>query len=289
MGETFSGLVKITGEAPLGPPTPRIILDGANGSIELTAPNGKRVMFLNPNTGVGGKFTHLFLGEIGAGIMAIRGEAGKDAMTLDGRTNSMALTDTDGRNSIIIDGAKSSLYMHHYAGNSSLTFDGAEPKIVVRNKAGVESITLDGELGDIRLRNRDCAEEFDIAKPEEIEPGTVMVVDNDGKLQRSNKEYDNKVVGVISGTANYKPGILLGKINSQNTTRMPLALVGTVSCKVDATYSEIEMGDMLTTSSTPGHAMKAIDPLKCFGTVIGKALGALKKGKGFIPVLVALQ
>src|SRR5208282_6491995 len=39
------------------------------------------------------------------------------------------------------------------------------------------------------------------------------------------------------------------------TTPMPK-----VCCKVDADYASIEVGDLLTTSSTAGHAMKAEDP-----------------------------
>jgi hypothetical protein len=70
---------------------------------------------------------------------------------------------------------------------------------------------------------------------------------------------------------------------------MPLALIGRVCCKVDADYCPIEIGDLLTTSPTPGHAMKAADPLKAFGTVIGKALHPLESGHGLIPILVALQ
>ena len=35
--------------------------------------------------------------------------------------------------------------------------------------------------------------------------------------------------------------------------------------------------------------MKAEDPTKAFGAVIGKALGSIKEGLGMIPVLVALQ
>jgi len=65
--------------------------------------------------------------------------------------------------------------------------------------------------------------------------------------------------------------------------------MGKVYCKVDAQYSAIGVGDLLTTSETPGHAMKAIDPLKAFGAVIGKALRPLQSGQGTIPVLVALQ
>jgi len=65
--------------------------------------------------------------------------------------------------------------------------------------------------------------------------------------------------------------------------------MGKTYCKVDATYGAIETGDLLTTSPTSGHAMKATDPLKVFGSVIGKALCKLKTGKGLIPILVVLQ
>ena len=34
----------------------------------------------------------------------------------------------------------------------------------------------------------------------------------------------------------------------------------------------IEVGDLLTTSSTPGYAMKCNDKLKCMGAIVGKAL-----------------
>jgi len=62
-----------------------------------------------------------------------------------------------------------------------------------------------------------------------------------------------------------------------------------VFCKADATGGPIEVGDLLTTSGTPGHAMKASDPLQAFGAVIGKAMGSLRDGKGLIPILVTLQ
>jgi hypothetical protein len=35
--------------------------------------------------------------------------------------------------------------------------------------------------------------------------------------------------------------------------------------------------------------MKATDPGRAFGAVLGKALGSLKEGQGLLPVLVALQ
>ena len=115
-----------------------------------------------------------------------------------------------------------------------------------------------------------------------------MVVGEDGALFPSQHAYDKRVAGVVSGAGNYKPGIVLDKQESGNT-RKPIALLGKVYCKVDSQYGAIEVGDLLTTSSTPGHAMKAVDPLKAFGTVIGKALRPLAEGQGLIPILIALQ
>ena len=142
--------------------------------------------------------------------------------------------------------------------------------------------------GDIKLINADCAEDFDIAGLEEVEPGTVMVIDSEGALRQSDRAYDKRVAGVISGAGNFKPGIVLDKQNSSNN-RMPIALLGKVYCKVDAQHGAIEVGDLLTTSSTPGHAMKTDDPSKAFGAVIGKALRSLEEGQGLIPILIALQ
>jgi hypothetical protein len=68
---------------------------------------------------------------------------------------------------------------------------------------------------------------------------------------------------------------------------VPLAVVGIVPCKVTAENGAISPGDLLVTSSTPGHAMRDDDPT--VGTVIGKALGSLGVGEGVIDVLVTLQ
>lgn len=151
--------------------------------------------------------------------------------------------------------------------------------------------------GDIILLNAgDCAEDFDIVE-ENVEAGTVMVLTENGSIQSSYQEYDKKVAGIVSGARGYKTGIVLDRQNqcqnenqdNKNKDRLPIALMGKVYCKVDARHSSIEIGDLLTTSSTKGCAMKASDPMKAFGAVIGKALGSIKEGLGMIPVLVALQ
>lgn len=142
--------------------------------------------------------------------------------------------------------------------------------------------------GDIKLSNQDGAEEFDPAHRGNIDAGTVMVIDRDGTVAESQRPYDRKVAGVISGAGDLRPAIILGKRSAQDQ-RIPIALFGTVNCKVDAQYGPVEVGDLLTTSATPGHAMAARDPLKAFGAVIGKALQEWTEGQGLIPVLIALQ
>lgn len=164
--------------------------------------------------------------------------------------------------------------------------------IGVHGKGGQLAGLFEGDVevtGDIRLTNAaDCAEDFDIADGHHVEPGTVMVLGDEGVLHQSYQPYDKRVAGVISGAGDYKPGIVLDKRPSPRK-RQPVALLGKVYCKVDAQYASIEVGDLLTTSSTPGHAMKVGEPPQAFGTVIGKALSQLREGQGLIPVLVALQ
>lgn len=142
--------------------------------------------------------------------------------------------------------------------------------------------------GDIQLTNADVAEDFDISSIAAVQPGTVMVFDADGALSESVQAYDNCVAGVISGAGGYQPGLVLDKQDSSQN-RQPIALMGKVYCKVDAQFGPIAVGDLLTTSPTPGHAMKAADPARAFGAVIGKALRPIAEGRGLVPILVALQ
>lgn len=142
--------------------------------------------------------------------------------------------------------------------------------------------------GDIQLAGADYAEDFDIVDLEGAEPGTVMVLDDSGGVRVSDHSYDRRVAGVVSGAGNYKPAVILDR-QASGTNRRPLALMGKVYCSVDASDAPIAIGDLLTTSSTPGHAMKAANPAQAFGAVIGKALRPLASGSGLIPILVALQ
>ncbi|MEO8267814.1 MAG: hypothetical protein ABI706_20105 [Ilumatobacteraceae bacterium] len=142
--------------------------------------------------------------------------------------------------------------------------------------------------GDIRLANADCAEDFDIAAGGSVVPGTVMVFDDDGSLRPSERQYDTRVAGVVSGAGTFRPGIVLDR-RSSSGLRLPIALLGKVYCMVDADHGAVQVGDLLTSSPTAGHAMKVTDPAQAFGAVIGKALQRFEHGQGLIPILVTLQ
>jgi hypothetical protein len=145
---------------------------------------------------------------------------------------------------------------------------------------------------DVILANGagDCAEEFDLEDPSvgDAPGGSVMVIGEEGSVRLSTSPYDKRVAGVVSGAGPFRPGIILDRRIS-DCTRPVVALMGKVFCKVDTTNGPIDIGDLLTTSSTPGYAMRATDSSRAFGAVIGKALRPLREAQGLIPILVALQ
>jgi len=142
---------------------------------------------------------------------------------------------------------------------------------------------------DVLLSGMDCAEDFAVANAASLEPGTVVVFDGEDTISPCMNGYNKRVAGVISGAGKYQPAVVLGRNCVSGGGKAPVALLGRVYCKVDADYSAIAIGDLLTTSSTPGHAMKASDSVKGIGSVIGKALRPMESGQGLLPILVALQ
>jgi hypothetical protein len=146
----------------------------------------------------------------------------------------------------------------------------------------------------------DLSEQFEVngvesasreASPEPLQPGMVVSIDaqNAGKLVVCNQAYDRKVAGIISGAGGIKTGMLMGQSGSSADGSTPIALAGRVYCWADASQDAIEPGDLLTTSDTPGHAMKVTDHAKSQGAIIGKAMTGLAQGKGLVLVLVTLQ
>ena len=215
---------------------------------------------------------------------------GNDAVVLQadglGSAGQISMYDNDGTQTVRIVAAESST-------------TGSEIKL---SKAdGTTTIEIDADFnGDGRIITQelqitggsDLSEQFDIDGVKgAVKPGMLVSIDpkRPGKLLISNEAYDNKVAGIISGAGGIKPGMMMGQKDSAADGVYPVALSGRVYCWADASTGAIRPGDLLTTSSIPGHAMKVSDHTRALGAIIGKAMTSLEKGKGLVLVLVSLQ
>jgi hypothetical protein len=220
----------------------------------------------------------------GSGI-DIRDQSGAAIITLNADKNAIVLSNKPTRDpndpKTIKKAPTECIWIHADAENGG-------SGIHLRNQSAADTIILDGDKGDIILVNADCAEDFEIIPGDQVEPGAVMAINDAGQLSQCTVPYDKRVAGVIAGAGDFRPGLVLGR-TIKCANRAPISLIGKVLCKADANYASIEVGDLLTTSATVGHAMKATDPMKSFGAVLGKALQPLKSGCNLIPILVSLQ
>jgi subtilisin family serine protease len=150
--------------------------------------------------------------------------------------------------------------------------------------------------GSFNSGGADVAEYILASEP--LEPGDVVELDphNPKHYRKVREPYSPLVAGVIS-TA---PGFVLGakhlslalSVNGEGGgevepgERPLLALLGRVPVKATTESGPIRPGDLLTSASKPGYAMRCVDVTQCEGAIIGKALEALDKGEGVILVLL---
>jgi hypothetical protein len=136
---------------------------------------------------------------------------------------------------------------------------------------------------------RDLAENFETLEP--LEPGIVVSFDADrNAVIQASTSNDPKVCGVVST----KPGLLLNANADapQYVDLAPIALAGRVPCRVVDENGPIRRGDLLTSSSSRGHAMRAdpvsVDGIPVYrsGTIVGKALDSHDSGTGVIDIFV---
>ena len=197
------------------------------------------------------------------------------------------------------------------------TITGSEGLFRVRENGNLEQkgTTLSGS------QTFDLAEYFPTTQ--ELLPGEVVVVVDDalipGSVARSTVPRQPAVIGVVTT----RPGIIMGGAFSDETyfpelcqaaelaerqgsmetavairteiesrvaalPRAAVALAGRIPVLVTAEAGPIEVGDLLTTSSTPGHAMKFV-PGSGYdeGVILGKAMQAHAAGSGTILMFVA--
>jgi hypothetical protein len=170
-------------------------------------------------------------------------------------------------------------------------------EIMARNNGATSTLYLNNDGGVVRvpvleITGADMAERFPVSSTaDETKPGTVMAIDpaNPGKLCVSSGAYNRRVAGVVSGAGDIPVGAILGNLPGHEDAPA-IALSGRVWVQCDASNGAIEVGDLLTTSDTAGHAMKATDVLHAHGAIIGKAMSTLAAGeKGLVLVLVNLH
>jgi hypothetical protein len=139
------------------------------------------------------------------------------------------------------------------------------------------------------LGGADLAEPFPIQE-ESLEKGSVVVIDDqhEGRLTQSTQAYDRRVAGIISGANGIHPGIRLRQDGAMDNGPH-VALTGRVYVRANTSSGPIVPGDLLTTSDTPGHAMKVVDHSRAQGAILGKAMSRLEAGQGLVLVLVTLQ
>lgn len=139
----------------------------------------------------------------------------------------------------------------------------------------------------------DFAEFFDVKNQGSVkpEPGMLVSIDGEepGKLTVTNIPYDKKVAGVISGANGIKPGMTMEQSGSVAGGRFPVSLSGRVYVHCSAERAPIHAGDLLTSASVPGYAMKAVNKKRSGGAIIGKAMSNLESGTGWVLVLLGLQ
>jgi hypothetical protein len=160
---------------------------------------------------------------------------------------------------------------------------------------GVRKFHIDG--AGTFVAGSDFAEALPVAGDRKsFEPGDVVVLSSAkaGFVEKCSRPSETRVAGVYST----RPGVLGAekygetRIDAQD---IPVAITGIVPTKVTCENGPISPGDLLTTSSTPGHAMRAkavqIGEAEVYptGAIVGKAIEGLNEGTGKIRVLVTLK
>ena len=212
-----------------------------------------------------------------------------------GTTRQMISLYDDGTYRYGIGVQSSTLYQRAGTGGGFAWYSGGSHNGNQNNSGGgFTCMTLDG-TGHLSVSGLTITGGSDVAEPfemstAEIPKGSVVSIDEEhpGHLKVCVGQYDTRVAGIISGANGINPGLSLHQTGVMEGSQN-VALSGRVYVLADAANGSIKPGDLLTTSKTPGHAMKVTNHARAQGAVIGKAMSSLKTGKGLVLVLVTLE
>jgi hypothetical protein len=272
---TAAGYVGIGEDAPVS----RLHVDGSttvDGDVAVRRPNHLQTILLQPDYAGGGGSARVLMsqsdGALGLVLDAENSVNSGSKLTMygDGGTLRVELDADDGGSS----------FLRLYKSDNTV------------------GIHLDADQnGDARITTEvleitggaDLVESFDTGEVS-CAPGSVVAIDPDrpGELTLSSVAYDRRVAGVVSGAGGVQPGLHMGQTGVASGST-PVALTGRVYVRCSDENGAVRPGDLLTTSSTEGVAMKATDTERSFGAVLGKAMTPLEGESGLVLVLVNLQ
>ncbi|OAI39541.1 hypothetical protein AYO38_01495 [bacterium SCGC AG-212-C10] len=142
----------------------------------------------------------------------------------------------------------------------------------------------------------DFAESIRAADSGQLQPGDVLEIDPSvGYGVRKSSTANSRL---LAGVYSTRPSVLAVGTHGVGDSlegEAPVAMLGVVPTKVSAENGPIAIGDLLVTSSTPGHAMKAVPEyvggvaIYPTGAILGKALEPLTGETGVILVMVTLR
>jgi hypothetical protein len=279
-----------------------------NGTIQFGSPNSELGLSITPNAGnradlrFDGSLLKLV---VAAGVVPPSAANGIVINTAGnvgiGSTTPQSKLEVVGQDALRLVGYQPFLtLLDSNAGYARSRIQGVNGEIVLEPESFVNGSNPNASVviansGNVSLRTLTIRGGADVAEPFElsgrdIAKGSVVVIDEEhaGKLKLSTRAYDTQVAGIVSGANGIEPGISLyqqGALEGGHN----VALSGRVYVLADAAGGAIKPGDLLTTSGTPGHAMKVADHGKAQGAILGKAMSPLKEGKGMVLVLVSLQ
>ncbi|GMU24730.1 MAG: hypothetical protein AMXMBFR13_48020 [Phycisphaerae bacterium] len=299
--------------------------DGNSGVVEVSNNANAVTVSLNGNDGDGGGRITVFdgtretirldgSGSGGGAGMNLFNSAGQATISFDADesdNSEITMLNSAGSTRVYMTSASATgggfMRLHDASGHATIEMTGAESAatggcIAVSRTDGTPTVRIDGDFNgrgrvttcELEITGGcDLSEHFDISAGtgSTIQPGHVVCIDpkNPTGLRVSESAYDRRVAGIVSGAGGVRPGMLMSHRGTIADGKHPVALTGRVYCWCDASEAPIEPGDLLTTASTPGHAMKVTEHTKAQGAILGKAMGSLREGRSLVLVLVSLQ
>ncbi|PJZ55367.1 discoidin domain-containing protein [Leptospira barantonii] len=143
--------------------------------------------------------------------------------------------------------------------------------------------------GTVRIstgKNSDCIARFFPINPSDvIGEGDILVMGEDGKLQKAKTANATHAIGVAVKSA----ALLFGNEAPSNGAHWLVAVSGVVTVNADASAYPIQPGSLLVTGLTGGHAVRISAESLRPGSLFGKALTPLRGGRGQIQILLCFQ